>query len=68
MSCLNLGEMLHLDSVSDPLSSISAKEPDITWTIKIFPNGSAGGLDQLHAQHLKDMINMLSGAHVQLKA
>jgi hypothetical protein len=49
-------------SVCDPLpASLVVYEADITEAVKSFPNGSAGGLDQLRPQHLKEMTSALTG-------
>ena len=49
----------HPDTLIPPLPealpSISVSEEEIVGAIKSFPNGSAGGLDGLRPQHLKDM-------------
>ena len=40
------------------VTSLSLQESAIAAAIKTFPNGSAGGLDGLRPQHLKDMISI----------
>jgi hypothetical protein len=40
--------------------SLVVYEADITEAIKSFPNGSAGVLDQLRPQHLKEMTSALT--------
>lgn len=44
-----------------PIEPVTASE--ITIAISNFPNGSAGGMDGLKPQHLKDMIHMSIGEH-----
>jgi hypothetical protein len=49
-------------SVCDPLPAmLVVYEADITEAVKSFPNGSAGGLDQLQPQHLNEMTSAFTG-------
>jgi hypothetical protein len=50
-------DWLHTDrvTVSDVNSSLTVQRENIMAAIRSFPNGSAGGLDGLRPQHLKEM-------------
>jgi len=43
-------------SANDDVQPMQQQESDIVDAIKSFPAGSAGGLDRLRPQHLKDMV------------
>jgi len=53
----------HIDNLSDSTSLpvLILTENDIVAAIKTFPAGSAGGLDGLRPQHLKDMTSPMTG-------
>jgi len=44
-------------TASDDVQPLQQQESDIADAIKSFPAGSAGGLDGLRPQHLKDMVS-----------
>ena len=46
---------------STPPAALTLTEHDIVAAIKTFPAGSAGGLDGLRPQHLKDMTSPMTG-------
>ena len=46
---------------NDTVAPLEIQEPGIAAAVKTFPAGSAGGLDGLRPQHLKDMIGAQTG-------
>jgi hypothetical protein len=56
-------DWLHTDRVTDSVvnSSLTVQRENIMAAIRSFPNGSAGGLDGLRPQHLKEMTSSQCG-------
>jgi hypothetical protein len=48
--------------VNDEVEPLQLQEADIAAAIKSFPAGSAGGLDGLRPQHIKDMVGTQTAA------
>ena len=54
-------ESLFISNENDTHLPLSVMERDIVDSIKSFPAGSAGGIDGLRPQHLKDLTNAQNG-------
>src|SRR5208282_3003756 len=49
------------DGVGSSFAALTLTDSDIAASIKSFPAGSAGGLDGMRPQHLKDMTSAFTG-------